>query len=193
MEKLTQQVADTLQDGDLIFISINAFLYKQVARGTGSWTSHIGFVLKENDEWMVYESKVPRVKRTPLRDYLSRTCNNEVAVLRLDKPLTPPEKHRLREAAHKRIGAFYHLGFRYESKRQFCSKFVHDCFKEAVGVEVGQVKTLKQLLAENPQANVNFWRYWYFGFIPWQRRTITPADQLRDPGLVKVFATANIH
>jgi len=88
-----------------------------------------------------------------------------------------------------RLNQYYHLGFDFDSKRQFCSKFVYLTFKEALGVELGKIQTLKELLEENPQASVNFWRCWYLGFIPWERKTITPASQLHDPQLNTVFST----
>ncbi len=58
---------------------------------------------------------------------------------------------------------------------------------QATGVEVGRVETFQQLLAGAPQADVGFWRVWYFGSIPWQRETVTPASVLRTPGLHMVF------
>jgi len=189
LDQLEAQVRKNLQEGDILFISINAFLYKQVARGTGSWCSHVGFVVREQGEWYVLESAVPVVKRSPLRKYLARTCNNEVAVRRLKSGVSTAQVELLKVEAQKRMGTFYHLGFQFDSKRQFCSKFVHECFRDALGVKLGQVETLEGLLEQNPQASVGFWRAWYFGFIPWQRRTLTPASQLADDALETVFAT----
>ena len=189
LDQLEQQVTAQLKQGDILFISIDAFLYKQVARGTGSWCSHVGFVVKEQGRWLVLESKVPRVAATPLREFLARTCSSEVAVRRLKRPLTDSDIGRLKQAAAEREGGWYHLGFNYDSSRQFCSKFVHQVFQQALGVELGEVQTLRQLLDQNPQASVGFWRAWYLGFIPWQRRTVTPASQLADPQLDTVFST----
>ncbi|WP_432473661.1 YiiX/YebB-like N1pC/P60 family cysteine hydrolase [Amphritea sp. HPY] len=189
LDTLEQQVGASLKEGDVLFISIDAFLYKQVARGTGSWSSHVGFAIKEQNQWLVVESKVPFVTKTPLRKFLSRTCNNEVMVRRLKQAPTDAEIQKLKTAAEKRIGAIYHLGFKYNSDRQFCSKFVHQVFKEAIGVELGKIQTLEQLLEENPQASVGFWRCWYFGFIPWQRKTLTPASQIADPTLNTILST----
>jgi len=189
LDTLEQQVGDKLQEGDVLFISINAFLYKQVAQGTGSWSSHVGFAIKEQNQWLIIESKVPFVTKTPLRKFLSRTCNAEVMVRRLKQPPADSDIEKLKAAAEKRMGAIYHLGFKYNSKRQFCSKFVHQVFKEALGVELGKIQTLEQLLEENPQASVRFWRFWYFGFIPWQRKTLTPASQIADPTLDTILST----
>jgi len=189
LDQLEKNVTATLQQGDILFISINAFLYKQVARGTGSWSSHVGFAVQENGEWLVIESKVPFVCKTPLRKFLSRTCNNEVMVRRLKSPLSDHQIDQLKQSAEKRMGRLYHLGFKFDSNRQFCSKFVYQVYKEALGVELGKVQTLEQLLTENPQASVGFWRCWYLGFIPWQRKTLTPASQISDPSLNTVFST----
>ena len=189
LDQLEAQVRDTLQEGDILFISINSFLYKQVARGTGSWCSHVGFVVREQDEWFVMESAVPMVKRSPLRSFLSKTCEDQVAIRRLKSGVSTDQIDRLKAEADKRLGTFYHLGFKYDSKRQFCSKFVHECFRDALGIKLGKVETLEVLLEQNPQASVGFWRAWYFGMIPWQRRTLTPASQLVDDALETVFAT----
>ncbi|GGK82301.1 YiiX/YebB-like N1pC/P60 family cysteine hydrolase [Amphritea balenae] len=189
LDQLEQRITATLQEGDILFISINAFLYKQVARGTGSWSSHVGFAIKEAGQWLVIESKVPRVTKTPLRKYLSRTCNGEVMVRRLPAPLSDTQLKQLKQVADRYLGEFYHLGFKFDSKRQFCSKFVHLVFKEALGIELGKVQSLEQLLNENPQASVGFWRCWYLGFIPWQRKTLTPASQISDPKLTTILST----
>ncbi|WP_428033844.1 YiiX/YebB-like N1pC/P60 family cysteine hydrolase [Amphritea sp.] len=193
LNRLEQQVSATLQEGDVLFISIDAFLYKQVAKGTGSWCSHVGFAIKENNQWLVVESKVPVVSKTPLRKFLSRTCNGEVMVRRLKQPLTATEIEQLKQSADKLSATLpttlYHLGFDFDSKRQFCSKFVHLVYKDALGIALGKAQTLEQLLQENPQASVRFWRCWFLGFIPWKRQTLTPASQINDPQLNTVFCT----
>lgn len=189
LDQLELQVTNDLEEGDIIFISIDSPLYRQVAQGTGSWTSHVGFIVKEDNRWFVLESAVPTVKRCTLRKFLSRTMNSQVCIKRLNNPLKPEHISKLKEAASTRMGRFYHLGFNFESKRQFCSKFVYLTYKEALGIEIGKVQTFRQLLSENPQASVNFWRCWYFGFIPWERKTITPTSQLIDPQLREVYST----
>ncbi|OMH32200.1 YiiX/YebB-like N1pC/P60 family cysteine hydrolase [Motiliproteus sp. MSK22-1] len=188
LSTLENDVRQQIREGDILFISINAFLYKQVAKGTGSWCSHVGFAIQEEGDWYVLESKVPVVKKTPLRDFLSRTCNNEVVIRRLKSGLLDSDIDQLRLAANKRMGKWYHLGFDYDSPRQFCSKFVYQVFSDALGVRLGKLETLEQLLEQNPQASVGFWRIWYFGLIPWKRRTVTPASQLVDSQLETVFA-----
>jgi len=186
---LEQQVTAQLKEGDILFISINSFLYKQVAQGTGSWCSHVGFAIQEKGKWYVLESAVPTVRKTPLHKFLKRTCNNEFALRRLPSELTTTQVLKLKSAADKRMGRWYHLGFNFDSTRQFCSKFVHQVFKDALDISVGKVETLQELIETNPQANLTFWRAWYLGFIPWQRRTITPTSLLVDPQLETIICT----
>ncbi|WP_286238954.1 YiiX/YebB-like N1pC/P60 family cysteine hydrolase [Neptuniibacter halophilus] len=189
LNQLTHQIASQIKEGDIIFISIRNLLYRQVAKGTGSWTSHVGFIVREGNEWIVLESAVPFVRRTPLKQFLARTCDNQVSIRRLKQPLAPQQITALKQVAERRMGKLYHTGFKFDSQRQFCSKFVYLTYKEALGVELGKVQTLRELLDENPQASVGFWRCWYFGLIPWKRLTITPASQLHDPKLTAVFST----
>ena len=90
-------------------------------------------------------------------------------------------------AARRRAAIFYDTGFNLFSRRQFCSRFVREVLHEATGTLVGEVESFSTLLARNPQADVGFWRLWFFGRIPWQRRTVTPASLLESPHLQPVF------
>ncbi len=181
--------ADALEVGDIVFIRIANFLYRRVAEATASWTSHVGYIhsRREDGEWLVAESAIPRVCLCPLSKFIARSDQGMLAVRRLKGGLSDAQKQALQQAAESRMGTLYHLGFKYDSPRQFCSKFVHTTYKEAVGVDIGQVETFRELLARNPESPTWFWRLWFWGFIPWNRRTVTPASQDIDPQLVTVF------
>ncbi|WP_051560521.1 YiiX/YebB-like N1pC/P60 family cysteine hydrolase [Marinobacterium jannaschii] len=187
LDQITAEVSRQLCEGDIVFTAIDAFLFHQVARGTGSWCSHVGIAVQEKGEWFVLESAVPVVKKCSLRRFIARSKNYQVEVRRLPQVLNPDQVAQVKLAAAKRMGTFYHLGFDYDSGRQYCSKFVYQVLEEAVGFAPGKIQTLQQLIEENPQANLNFWRVWYLGFIPWQRRAVTPASQLDDPRLITVI------
>jgi hypothetical protein len=74
-------------------------------------------------------------------------------------------------------------GFNLASRRQFCSRFVREVIQEATGIAPGNVETFESLLKRNPQHGLSFWRLWFFGRIPWQRETVTPASLLESPHL----------
>ena len=177
-----------LQDGDVIFIRISNFLYRRVAETSNSWESHVGIIFRGVDErWWVAESGVPVSKFTPLEKFVDRSEKNRFIVRRCRDCLTAEELTRLRQSAESRMGRLYHLGFNYDSQRLFCSKFVYDVYQEATGREIGQIETFRQLMSANPKAPGLFWRLWFLGFIPWNRRCVTTTSQLKDTRFITVF------
>ncbi len=121
---------------------------------------------------------MPLSSTTRLRRFYRSYPRTDVdAVRRLARTLSAaPSKSSIREAAIKRLGILYHSGFRLRSQRQFCSKFVHEVYAEALAEELGTVETFDELLRKNPAASMRFWRFWYFDRIPWSRETITPTS-----------------
>jgi len=167
-----------LEEGDLVFLAIPNPLFRRVASATGSKTSHVGIAFKAQDgSWIVAESTFPLSKFTPLRQYINRTEDGWYVVRRLKGGLSQEQIESLRKECQKRMSILYHLGFRYESPRLFCSKLVYDVYKTATGIQAGTLETFKQLLARQPSASLPFWRMWFFGFIPWSRLTVTPESQ----------------
>ncbi|EJA7649045.1 TPA: YiiX/YebB-like N1pC/P60 family cysteine hydrolase, partial [Escherichia coli] len=69
-----------------------------------------------------------------------------------------------------------------------CSKFVFDIYKEALCIPVGEIETFGELLNSNPNAKLTFWKFWFLGSIPWERKTVTPASLWHHPGLVLIHA-----
>lgn len=185
--------SNELREGDLIFIAIPNLLYQQVAKGTGSKASHVGIILKnEKGDWIVAESAVPFSRKVSLESFLKRSKDGWYTVRRLNQPISPEQLAAIHRAADARMGVLYHQGFKFDSKRLFCSKFAYLVFKEAMGIEVGRLETFRELLARQPDTPTLFWRLWYFGFIPWERVTITPASQMTSPMLTTVQCTPEL-
>jgi hypothetical protein len=183
-----QRTLPLLREGDIVFIGRHHPLYRIVAETSGSWESHLGIVFRDSGGgWTVAQSTIPVSKYTPLERFVSTSENGRFLVRRVRGGLTPVEIQRLRAAADSRMGKLYDSGFGYESKRQFCSKFVYDSFLEATGKQVGRLETFRDVFEENPKAPVGFWRVWFFGRIPWNRYTVTTTSQLHSDRLVTVF------
>ncbi len=181
-------LAQQLQVGDLVFIRVSALPFRKVAETTNSWTNHVGIVVAtDGTEPVIAESTFPVSKRGSLERFLARSEGGRVGVSRLKTPLTAGQQRVLVQAAQARIGVFYDTGFDLQSRRQFCSRFVHEVLREASGIEVGQVETFATLLERNPEADQAFWKYWYFGQIPWERQTVTPASVMNSTQLHAVF------
>jgi hypothetical protein len=186
---LDQQTYDRVVEsepavGDIVFTRIGGPIFTRVAVTTRSWTSHVGIIVDyQHGDWIVAESGVPCVRKTPLRKFLGHSVDQEFAIMRLKTEPTDQEKRAMLKFADSQVGKFYSLGFDLQSQKTFCSKFVHDVVLESTHQSIGEVETFDQLLHSNPDTPLAFWRTWFFGFIPWQRTTITPASELVSPRL----------
>lgn len=181
-----REAEQQLKEGDLVFIQIPYYPFMKISEATRSWTNHVGIALKgENGRWMVAESRVPVVSTTSFRRFVGRSKNSRFAIRRYHGGLNVKQLAGLKRAMRQRKGRLYHTGFRLDSERQFCSKFVHEVYREGAGIEIGEVTDFHTLLKSNPKAGLGFWKLWFFGRIPWQRKTITPASLLESGELTK--------
>jgi len=168
--------------GDIVFTRIGGPIFTRVANTTQSWTSHVGIIVDyQHGDWIVAESGIPCVRKTPLRKFLGRSVNQAFSIRRLKTEPSYEEKCAMLKFADSQMGKFYSLGFDLQSRKTFCSKFVHDAVFGSTHQSIGEVETFDHLLHRNPDAPLTFWRTWFFGFIPWQRTTITPASELDSP------------
>jgi hypothetical protein len=181
-----------LQEGDLIFIEISNVIFRHLAETTGSWESHVGILFRDaKGRWIVAESKPPLSKFTPLKSFVMHPWHGRFMIRRVRGGLSHEEKQRLLAATEARMGQWYQLGFNYDSKHLYCSKLVHDAYREAVGTEVGKVETFRDLLTANPHVPLGFWKVWFFNRIPWDRRCITTTSELKAPNFVTVFDSSS--
>jgi hypothetical protein len=174
--------------GDVVFIRVPIKIFREVAAATMSWVNHVGVVVSvDGDEPLIAESTFPLSCVTPMSRFIERSESGRVAISRLPEPLTASQQSRLHAAAQARLGILYDTGFNLHSSRQFCSKFVREVLAEATGRQLGEVESFATLLNRNPRARLGFWKLWYFGHIPWERETVTPASLLRCAELELLF------
>lgn len=182
------ELGKKLEVGDVVFIRISMPPFTKVSDATSSWTNHVGIVSDiSGEEPVIAESRVPVSGETSWSKFVQRSDKGRVAVTRLPAPLDAQQQHKLRDAVAARQGIMYDTGFDLHSKRQFCSRYVREVLDDAVGVKLGEVENFSTLLKSNPQADQAFWKVWYFGNIPWQRETVTPASLLKDGRMRVVF------
>jgi hypothetical protein len=185
---LPVEIVQEIQVGDIVFTREPYMLLREVARAGGSWMNHVGIVVDTSGaDPIVAESKVPRARLTPLSRFVHRSAAGYVAVLRLKESLDATQQAAMVSAARTRVGRWYDLGFDLYSSRQFCSKLVFESLLEATGKPVAEPSTFAQLLQNNPAVPLGFWKIWYFGEIPWQRVTLTPAALYHSPNLRAVY------
>jgi hypothetical protein len=181
-------LASTLAVGDVIFIRVTAKPFREVALATGSWTNHVGIVIDTaGPQPLIGESTFPFSKTTTLSRFIARSEDGRVAVARLDAGISPAQQQQVRTAATARLGILYDTGFNLHSNRQFCSRYVREVLMQAAGIAVGEVETFAALFSRRPSTDLGFWKIWYFGGIPWQRETVTPASLLASTAMRIVF------
>ena len=189
---MTGGKAGELCIGDVIFIHVGFLPFRKIAEDTNSWANHVGIVVGFNEgEAQVGESTFPFSRITSFSNFIKRSKDGLYEVRSLHVPLSREQEQLVATAAGRRYGVFYNTGFGMHSRRQFCSRLVHEVLKEALGVEVGEISTLGELLGKNPNADLRFWRIWYFGRIPWSRQTLTPASMLLSAKMQRVCGTAS--
>lgn len=177
-----------INEGDLVFLEINNYIFQNIARLSASWTSHVGVILKNpGGDWVVAESTIPRSKITPFCTYVGRTRGSRLAIRRLYRPLMASELNLLVSATSQRLGVSYDTGFDYNSNKQFCSKFVYQAYLDATGLEIGRKETFADLRTAHPEIDITFAEVWFMGNIPWDRVTVTPASQYEDGDLFTVL------
>ncbi|MDD2685050.1 MAG: YebB family permuted papain-like enzyme [Gallionella sp.] len=185
---LISALGSQLKVGDVVFIRIPALPFKKVASTTNSWTNHVGIVIDTSGaEPTIAESRFPLSGNTSLSRFIGRSDHGRIAISRISLPLTQQQQLKLVKASEKRNGIFYDTGFDLHSNRQFCSRYVREVLLEGTGIEVGQIEDFSTLLSNNPEVDLSFWSAWYFGEIPWQRETVTPASLLIDPKMKTIF------
>ncbi|MEN8514252.1 YebB family permuted papain-like enzyme [Burkholderia sp. RS02] len=163
--------------GDIVFIRVTVRPFLEVASATRSWTNHVGIVVGERGgEVLVAESTFPLSRVTTMSRFLARSDRGACVIARLKQPIDAAQRSRLVDAAMRRVGVVYDTGFNLASRRQFCSRFVREVVRDATRIALGDVETFDMLLHRNPDHPLGFWKVWYFGRIPWQRRTVTPAS-----------------
>lgn len=189
LEEVCADLQSQVKEGDLVFVEIDSKLFDKVAKTQNHWSSHIGIAMKHEGEWVVAESTIPVSKMTPFCDFVDKGYNTRIAAKRFHRPLADEEIEDLQAEASKRLGIAYHLGFKLRSNRMFCSKFVNEVYDAALGVPVGEVQTFRELMdnTEHPEV-IKFWRWWFFGAIPWKRETLTPATQFFDSNFYEVYS-----
>ena len=113
--------------------------FKCVVINAVSYT-HLIIIGHNGEDFLVAESRVPLSTITTLSRFIKRSANQRYAIKRLDAGLTEQQKQRIVEQVPSRLRKLYHTGFKYESSRQFCSKFVFDIYKEALCIPVGEIE-----------------------------------------------------
>lgn len=122
----------TIQAGDLVFQDLNCGARCDLIENvTESRYTHVGIVLEENGERVVWEAYHP-VGPTPLGEWVARGVRREIGIYR---PRAPIDTDALRSALQEYEGRPYDGFYQWEEERIYCSELVALSFSR-LGLEI---------------------------------------------------------
>ena len=176
------------ENGDIIFQTSKSSQSKAIQIATKSKYSHMGIIYQNDNEFYVFEAVQP-VKLTPLNEWIKRGEKEHYVVKRLKnskKILTSEKLSRMKTIGDKFIGKDYDLYFEWSDKRIYCSELVWKIYKEALGLEIGKLETLKDFDLTNNTVQ-NKMKERYGENIPLNELVISPAEMYNSDKLKIVF------
>lgn len=176
-----------LKSGDIIFQRSLSPLSKAIQLATHSKYCHCGIIYKEGKDYFVYEAIGP-VKMTPLDEWIARGADRHYVVKRLknaDSVLTSATWQKMKKAGEKFQNKHYDIYFEWSDDRIYCSELVYKIYKEATGLEVGQLQKLKDFdLTSKPVQEEMKERYG--NKVPLNEPVISPVSILNSRLLITV-------
>lgn len=178
----------TFKEGDLIFQSSSSRQTKAIQLATHSDWSHVGIILRNNNELVVYEAVQP-VKYTPLAVWLSRSTNGIFAVKRLinsDSVLNPDNINKLKIAAEKFIGKNYDIYFGWSDEKIYCSEYIWKIYKSVLNIEIGKLQKLKDFDLSDPEVK-KIMEERYGNSPPLEEDVISPVSMYNSVNLRQIY------
>ena len=161
------------REGDVIFQSLpRGPLVNAIEGATHSPWSHCGIVGRDSDgRWIVYEA-LNGVEATPLKQFVSRSRNEQYAIYRWKEPY---QEHvpAILAATRRYLGRPYDSRYRWDDEAIYCSELVYKAFLTATGEKAGELVALADLDWQGYRSLIEQLEG---GPVPVDRRMITPRD-----------------
>jgi len=176
-----------LQNGDIIFQTSKSDQSKAIQLATHSKYSHMGIVYETNGAYFVYEAVQP-VKLTKLNDWIKRGENSHYVVKRLKNSkelLTNENIKKMKAVGEKFKGKDYDTYFEWSDDKIYCSELVWKIYKEALGIEIGELQELKtfDLTSKAVEAKM---RERYGDKIPMDEKVVSPGNMFDSEKLTTI-------
>lgn len=175
--KTSSNTQPVLKDGDIIFQSSISPQCQAIKQATHSPYSHCGIVYKEGNKFYVYEAIEP-ISKTPLKEWIARSDNNEYAVRRLknaDAVLTAHVIAKMKKAGERFSDKHYDAYFGWSDDLIYCSELVWKIYKEGAGLEIGHLKKLREFDLSSPLVKQTMQQR-YGNIPPLDELAISPGD-----------------
>lgn len=186
-EKAIQELGQTIQNGDIIFQTSQSGQSKVIQLATNSNYSHMGVVYENEGQFFVYEAVQP-VKLTPLKEWINRGEKGHYVIKRLknaDKVLTKETLTKIKQIGEKYKGKNYDIYFEWSDDKIYCSELVWKIYKEATGIEIGELQELSDFDLTNEIVQKKM-KERYGDNIPKDEKVISPAAMFNSDKLTTI-------
>lgn len=160
---------------------------KAIQLATNSKYSHMGIIYEIDGEFFVYEAVEP-VKLTALNEWIRRGENAHFVIKRLksaNQVLTSSTLSRMRQIGEQFQGKPYDIYFEWSDDRIYCSELVWKIYKEATGIEIGQLEQLSDFDLSNDLVKAKM-KERYGDSIPLDEKVISPAAMFNSDQLITI-------
>ncbi len=150
-KKTKQETTARYHAGDIVFQESHSMQCEAVKAATGSQWSHCGIVLPHAGKLMVLEAVQP-VQWEEIDAWKKRGNNNVMKVKRLksDSVLTDEAIAKMVKFGEPLVGKNYDIYFNWSNTEWYCSELVWKIYKDALGLDVGTLKPLKDYNLQHP-------------------------------------------
>jgi Permuted papain-like amidase enzyme, YaeF/YiiX, C92 family len=162
-----------LEDGDIIFQNSSSRQSAAIAAATNSLLTHVGIIFLEDGQPMVYEAVQP-VKKTSFKEWTTRGKNGSYVVRRL-KDKSKLDMAKLKKQVFTFLGKDYDSQFGWSDARIYCSEFVYKAYDRAFDLQIGTLKTMKDLDLTHPVVK-QVLQERYGNDVPMEMKIISPVD-----------------
>jgi hypothetical protein len=177
-----------LHDGDIIFQTSRSSQSAAIHLATRSKYSHMGVLFFRAGRPYVFEAG-RTVEYTPLRKWIDRGEDGHYVVKRLrgaDRLMTGTAIGDLKSVADGFQGKPYDLTFGWSDERIYCSELVWKIYDRGMGVQVGQLKKLRDFDLSSGVVKKKMEER-YGDEVPLDETVVSPGDMFLSDLLITVF------
>jgi uncharacterized protein YycO len=181
------ELGQTIHNGDIIFQTSKSSQSQAIQLATNSKYSHMGIIYESDGQFLVYEAVQP-VKLTPLKEWINRGENGHYVVKRLEKAdevLTKSVLTKMKKTGEQYKGKPYDIYFEWSDDKIYCSELVWKIYKQAAGIEIGQLEQLSDFDLTNEIVQTKM-KERYGDNIPSEEKVISPAAMFDSDKLITI-------
>lgn len=183
--EVSQSAAYEPEEGDLVFQALGREqdLVVAIEGVTESAYSHVGVLLKHDEQWTVIEARTNGVVYIPFEKWKTYCREGRWAAYRM-KATQRRHLPRFLAALHPHAGKEYDFKFELTENKLYCSELVYHAWKEATGQSLGQLARLGDLNWKPHRATIEKYNG---GSVVLVRRIISPVALSRAEQLERIY------